>query len=95
MRGRSHRGEGPEGQRQAGGRANRPAQKRFRSAILPPYMRRSPKVSEVLPLLYLHGLSSGDFAPALREFFGSEAGLSPATVVRLSESNGKRNASRS
>jgi len=59
--------------------------KRFRSAILPPYMRRSPKISEVLPLLYLHGLSSGDFAPALREFFGSEAGLSPATVVRLTE----------
>jgi putative transposase len=59
--------------------------KRFRSAILPPYMRRSPKVSEVLPLLYLHGLSSGDFAPALREFFGGEAGLSPATVVRLTE----------
>jgi putative transposase len=59
--------------------------KRFRSAILPPYMRRSPKISEVLPLLYLHGLSSGDFAPALREFFGSEAGLSPASVVRLTE----------
>jgi transposase-like protein len=59
--------------------------KRFRSAILPPYMRRSPKVSEVLPLLYLHGLSSGDFAPTLREFFGSEAGLSPASVVRLTE----------
>ena len=39
--------------------------KRFRSAILPPYMRRSPKVAEVLPSLYLHGLSSGDFAPAL------------------------------
>ena len=35
---------------------------RFRSVILPPYMRRSPKVTEVLPLLYLHGLSSGDFA---------------------------------
>lgn len=59
--------------------------KRFRSAILPPYMRRSPKVCEVLPLLYLHGLSSGDFAPALREFFGSEDGLSPASVVRLTE----------
>src|SRR5215208_5722388 len=37
--------------------------KRFRSVIVPPYMRRSAKVSEVLPLLYLHGLSSGDFAP--------------------------------
>lgn len=59
--------------------------KRFKSVILPPYMRRSPKISEVLPLLYLHGLSSGDFAPALREFFGSGAGLSPATVVRLTE----------
>jgi len=59
--------------------------KRFRSAILPPYMRRSPKVSEVLPLLYLHGLSSGDFAPALKEFFGAEAGLSPATIIRLTE----------
>jgi len=59
--------------------------KRFRSAILPPYMRRSPKVSEVLPLLYLHGLSSGDFAPALEEFFGTQAGLSPATITRLTE----------
>jgi putative transposase len=59
--------------------------KRFRSVILPPYMRRSPKVTEVLPLLYLHGLSSGDFAPALKEFFGAEAGLSPASIVRLTE----------
>jgi putative transposase len=58
---------------------------KFRSAILPPYMRRSPKVTEVLPLLYLHGLSSGDFAPALKEFFGAEAGLSAATIVRLTE----------
>ena len=48
-------------------------------------MRRSPKVSEVLPLLYLHGLSSGDFAPALEEFFGTGAGLSPATITRLTE----------
>src|SRR5215217_629884 len=47
--------------------------RRFKSVILPPYMRRSPKVSEVLPLLYLHGLSSGDFIPALEEFFGTEA----------------------
>ncbi len=60
-------------------------QKRFRSVILPPYMRRSPKVSEVLPLLYLHGLSSGDFAPALEEFFGTGAGLSPASITRLTE----------
>jgi hypothetical protein len=49
-------------------------------------MRRSPKVSEVLPLLYLHALSTGDFAPALEEFFGSSAGLSPSTITRLAES---------
>ncbi|MCA1730754.1 MAG: IS256 family transposase, partial [Actinobacteria bacterium] len=58
---------------------------KFRSVILPPYMRRSAKVSEVLPLLYLHGLSTGDFAPALEEFFGTGAGLSPASISRLSE----------
>ena len=38
----------------------------FRSVIVPPWCRRSPKVTEVLPLLYLHGLSTGDFAPAPR-----------------------------
>src|SRR6266851_1442282 len=38
---------------------------RFSSRILPPYMRRSPKVAEVLPILYLRGLSTGDFRPAL------------------------------
>jgi putative transposase len=59
--------------------------KRFKSVILPPYMRRSPKVTEVLPLLYLHGLSTGDFAPALTEFFGTGAGMSPASITRLSE----------
>ena len=58
---------------------------RYISALLPPYMRSSPKVSEVLPLLYLRGLSTGDFVPALSAFFGSEAGLSSSTVSRLSE----------
>jgi putative transposase len=56
---------------------------RFRSVILPPWCRRSPKVAEVLPLLYLHGLSTGDFVPALEAFFGSTAGLSAAAVGRL------------
>ncbi|WP_078917136.1 IS256 family transposase [Streptomyces sp. NRRL S-813] len=56
---------------------------RFSSAILPPWARKSPKISEVLPLLYLHGLSSGDFVPALEQFLGSSAGLSRATVTRL------------
>jgi putative transposase len=57
--------------------------KRFRSSIVAPWCRKSPKVSEVLPLLYLHGLSTGDFAPALAEFFGSSAGLSPSVITRL------------
>jgi transposase-like protein len=57
--------------------------KRFTSAILPPWCRKSPKISEVLPLLYLHGLSSQDFVPALAQFLGSGAGLSAATVTRL------------
>jgi putative transposase len=56
---------------------------RFRSVILPPWCRKSPKVAEVLPLLYLHGLSTGDFVPALEQFFGSAAGLSAAAVGRL------------
>ncbi len=59
--------------------------RRFKSVILPPYMRRSPKVTEVLPLLYLHGLSSGDFVPALEEFFGTGSGLSASTITRLTE----------
>jgi len=56
---------------------------RFSSAILPAWARKSPQVAEVLPLLYLHGLSSGDFVPALEQFLGSTAGLSAATVTRL------------
>jgi len=56
---------------------------RFSSAILPAWARKSPRVAEVLPLLYLHGLSSSDFAPALEQFLGSDAGLSAATVTRL------------
>jgi putative transposase len=58
---------------------------RFRSVILPPWCRKSPKVAEVLPLLYLHGLSTGDFVPALEQFLGSTAGLSAATVTRLTK----------
>ena len=56
---------------------------RFASAILPAWARKSPKVAEVLPLLYLHGLSSLDFTPALEQFLGSGAGLSAATITRL------------
>ena len=56
---------------------------RFRSSIIPPWARKSPKVAEVLPLMYLHGMSSKDFTPALEEFFGSSAGLSASVITRL------------
>jgi hypothetical protein len=56
---------------------------RFSSAILPAWCRKSPQVAEVLPLLYLHGLSTGDFVPALEQFLGSTAGLPATTVTRL------------
>ena len=57
--------------------------KRFSSAILPAWARKSPQISKVLPLLYLHGLSSSDFGPALEQFLGSGAGLSATTITRL------------
>ena len=65
---------GADGQRQ-----------RFTSKILPPYMRRSPKVAEVLPVLYLRGLSTGDFREALPVLLGEEAarGLSPTNIARM------------
>lgn len=57
---------------------------RFTSKILPPYLRKSPKVAEVLPLLYLHGLSTGDFRQALPTLLGEDAtGLSPSGITRL------------
>ena len=59
--------------------------KRFASAILPAWARKSPRVAEVLPLLYLHGLSSGDFAPAMTQFLGTSHGLSAATITRLTK----------
>jgi putative transposase len=55
----------------------------FQSVVLPRWCRRSPKVAEVLPLLYLHGLSSLDFVPALERFFGAAAGLSASVISRL------------
>jgi putative transposase len=57
--------------------------RRFSSAILPAWSRKSPRVAEVLPLLYLHGLSSSDFGPALEQFLGSDQGLSATTITRL------------
>ena len=57
---------------------------KFTSAIVPPYIRRSPRLESVLPLLYLHGLSTGDFREALPALLGPDAaGLSPSAILRL------------
>lgn len=56
---------------------------RFSSAILPAWARKSPQMNQVLPLLYLHGLSTSDFAPALTQFLGTGHGLSAPTIARL------------
>jgi putative transposase len=58
---------------------------RFSSAILPPWARKTPQIEQVLPLLYLHGLSSGDFVPALTQFLGSAQGLSASTITKLTQ----------
>jgi len=60
------------------------APRKFTSKILPPYMRQSPKVAEVLPILYLRGLSTGDFSEALPVLLGEDAaGLSASAITRL------------
>jgi transposase-like protein len=57
---------------------------KFISSILPPYLRKSPKVESLLPVLYLKGLSTNDFKSALSEFFGEGTlGLSSASIVKL------------
>lgn len=57
---------------------------KFLSNILPPYLRKSPKVESLLPILYLKGLSTSDFKSALSEFLGEGTmGLSSASIVKL------------
>ncbi len=59
---------------------------RFTSAILPPYLRRSPSIDALIPMLYLKGISTGDFSEALTAILGEGAvGLSSANIVRLKE----------
>jgi len=59
------------------------ARQKFTSEILPPYLRRSKAVSEVLPVLYLRGLSTGDFQEGLAALLGENAaGLSPRAITR-------------
>jgi putative transposase len=59
---------------------------RFSSAILPPYARRSKSLEVLIPILYLKGISTGDFGEALAALLGKDAGgLSASTVARLKE----------
>jgi len=58
----------------------------FTSAILPPYLRKTRSIEELIPWLYLKGLSTGDFSEALAALLGPEApGLSASTIVRLKQ----------
>jgi transposase-like protein len=57
---------------------------KFRSALVPPYLRKSKSVEELLPWLYLKGISTGDFSEALAALLGPDAeGLSSSTITRL------------
>ena len=59
---------------------------RFTSAILPRYLRRAKSLEDLLPWLYLKGISTGDFGEALAALLGSSApGLSASTITRLKE----------
>lgn len=59
---------------------------RFTSSILPPYLRRTQSIEELIPWLYLKGISTGEFSEALAALLGPGApGLSASTVVRLKE----------
>ena len=70
--------------REAG--ADDPTRIRFTPAILPPYARRSKSLDTLIPILYLKGVSTGDFAPALAALLGKDGpGLSAATIARLKD----------
>jgi transposase-like protein len=72
--------------RAADRRKNGGAKIRFTSSILPPYLRRSKNIEEMLPWLYLKGISTGDFGEALAALLGKNApGLSSSTISRLKE----------
>lgn len=60
-------------------------QEPFESKLVKPYQRRSRSVTEVFPKLFLEGLATRDFEPALRSLLGAEASLSPSTVSRLNQ----------
>ncbi|MEE9150174.1 MAG: transposase, partial [Candidatus Tectomicrobia bacterium] len=79
-------GLGPVPVRQPRVRDRRPAEQReqFRSTLLPAYLRKTRSLEELLPWLYLKGISSGDFGEALQALLGANAkGLSATTITRL------------
>mgnify|MGYP002629667469 CR=1 FL=1 len=60
---------------------------KFRSSLVPPYLRKAKSVEELLPWLYLKGISTGDFSEALAALLGPDAeGLSASTITRLKAS---------
>ena len=61
----------------------RDVEERFTSRLLPLFVRRTKEVAELLPELYLHGLSQGDFELALRGLLGEGAPLSESSIARL------------
>jgi putative transposase len=66
--------------------AGDPGRIRFTPAILPPYLRRSKSIETLLPILYLKGISTGDFSEALAALLGKDApGLSPTAIARLKD----------
>jgi transposase-like protein len=72
--------------RDRGAGGDDPARIRFTPAILPPYVRRSKSIETLLPVLYLKGISTGDFSEALAALLGKDAaGLSASAIGRLKD----------
>ncbi len=85
-------GLGPITVRQPRVRDRRPGDRAepFSSKILPPYLRKTKSVEELIPWLYLKGISTGDFSEALKALVGPDCpGLSATTVTRLKGISGK------
>ena len=77
-------GEVPVKQPRVRDRRPVPEREKFESSILPPYLRKTRSLEELLPWLYLKGISTGDFSEALQALLGPEArGLSASTITRL------------
>lgn len=65
--------------------SDEPPGQRFQSQLLKPYQKRSQTVAALFPKLFIEGLATRDFEPALRALLGAEAALSPSTVSRLNQ----------